>query len=304
MQPSPLVEYDRRLEESIVPDHQSEYRLGLLLVTLSAIVWSTAGLFTRAITVDTPTMLFWRGVFGALGIAAFILWRGGSGSFKRLSLSAWLYALVSAAAMLCFIAALRHTSVAHVAIIYAAVPFIAGAAAWLAIGENMTHRAIFASTAALVGVAVMVGFGKDGTLFGDGLALLMTLAMALMMIISRKAKGIPMLPAAALSSLLSALAVLPMANITFVPANEWLLLISFGLVNSALGLALFTLGAQRLPPAETGLIGAFDAPLAPIWVWLLFSETPSTATLLGGAVVFSAVLYYMVVSFRMDVSPA
>ncbi len=275
----------------------AHYRLGLLLVTLSAIVWSTARLFTRMITVDSPTMLFWRGMFGALGIAAFIFWRGGHSGTGKLSGPAWLYAVVSAAGMLCFITSLRHTSVAHAAIIYAAVPLVAGATAWVAIGETMTRRAMAASVAALAGVAVMVGLGSDGTLFGDGLALLMTLAMAAMMIISRKARDIPMLPAAALSSLLSALAVLPLADIATVPSGEWPLLIGFGLVNSALGLALFTLGAQRLPPAETGLIGALDAPLAPVWVWLAFSETPSAAALLGGAVVLAAVLYYLAQSY-------
>ena len=33
------------------------YQLGLLLVTSSAVAWSTAGLFTRIIEVDTGTML-------------------------------------------------------------------------------------------------------------------------------------------------------------------------------------------------------------------------------------------------------
>jgi hypothetical protein len=43
------------------------YRLGIILVTLSALVWSTAGLFTRLISVDTPTMLLWRGCSGRWG---------------------------------------------------------------------------------------------------------------------------------------------------------------------------------------------------------------------------------------------
>jgi drug/metabolite transporter (DMT)-like permease len=32
-----------------------------------------------------------------------------------------------------------------------------------------------------------------------------------------------------------------------------------------------------------------DAPLAPLWVWLAFRETPSASTLIGGAIVFAAV---------------
>ena len=38
-----------------------------------------------------------------------------------------------------------------------------------------------------------------------------------------------------------------------------------------------------LPAIETALIGALDAPLAPVWVWLCFAETPSGETLIGGA---------------------
>jgi hypothetical protein len=64
---------------------QRAYRLGLLLVTLSALVWSTAGLFTRIISVDTPTMLLWRGIFGSLGFFAYMLFQEGFGAFGRLN---------------------------------------------------------------------------------------------------------------------------------------------------------------------------------------------------------------------------
>lgn len=282
-------------------DHRRGYHLGLALVTASALIWSTAGLYARVIHVDTPVLLYWRGMFGCLGLLLFLVWRDGPPALTRFvkpSANGWLYALVSAAGMLCFITSLRLTSVAHVAIIYAAVPFIAGAAAWAVLGETMNTRAILASLAALAGVVVMVGLGHDGTLLGDGLALVMTFGMAAMMIISRRAHGEDMLPAAALSSLLSALAVWPVAEPLSVHGWNWLLLASFGLVNSGFALACFTLGAQRIPPAETGLIGALDAPLAPLWVWAIVGETPALATLLGGGIVLAAVTTHLAMTAR------
>jgi drug/metabolite transporter (DMT)-like permease len=72
----------------------------------------------------------------------------------------------------------------------------------------------------------------------------------------------------------------------------------FGLVNSAAGLALFTLGARMLPVIETALIGSLDAPLAPLWVWLAFNEIPSISTLAGGLIVFSAVGLHILVEAR------
>lgn len=277
------------------------YRLGLALVTAAALIWSTAGLYARVIDVETPVLLFWRGMFGCLGVLAFLVWRDGPQSLRRFvspGWNGWLYAVISAAGMVCFISSLRLTSVAHAAIIYAAVPFIAGGAAWLVLREAMSRSAIAASLAALAGVVIMVGLGRDGTFLGDALAFAMTIAMAAIMILSRRAQGEDMLPAAALSSLLSALAVWPLADILSVHGMNWPLLASFGLINSGLALACFTLGAQRVPPAETGLIGALDAPLAPLWVWLVVGETPTLATLTGGGIVLAAVATHLALAAR------
>lgn len=278
---------------------EAGYRLGLLLVIASAAIWSTAGLFPRLISADAVPMLFWRGVFGAAGIAVLALLIYGREALRPLSPAAWAYAALSGIGMICFVLAFRYTSAAHVAVIYAAVPFIAGVAAWLVIGEGMTRRAIIAASAALVGVVMMVGFGNDGGLTGDLLALLMTLAMAAMMIVARRYRDIPMLPAAALSALLGAIAVVPFGDVLAVPsAQDWLLLFAFGAFNSALGLGLFTLGSQRLPPSETGLIGALDVPLAPLWIWVVFGDVPAVATFLGGGIVLAAVVWHLAGNLR------
>ncbi len=277
------------------------YSLGLVLTTASAIAWSTAGLFTRLIEADLATTLVWRGVFGAIGICAFALatqGRGGLATFARLGAAGWAFAIVSAFGMLCFIASLRLTTVAHVAVIYAAVPFAAAGLGWLVLAERPSRSALLASAAALAGVAVMAGLSREGSFTGDVLALLMTLAMAAMMVIARRYPDIPTLQAAALSGLLCTLAAVPLAAPLSPQGSDWLLLAGFGLVNSALGLALFAMGSKLLPPVETALIGALDAPLAPLWVWLVFAETPGSATLAGGAIVFTAVVAHVLASTR------
>jgi drug/metabolite transporter (DMT)-like permease len=78
-----------------------------------------------------------------------------------------------------------------------------------------------------------------------------------------------------------------------VSSHDLMLLALFGLAIFAVGLPLFTLGARLLPAIETALIGSLDAPLAPLWVWLAFKETPSASTLIGGAIVFAAVVIYL-----------
>ena len=279
----------------------NEHRLGLALLTASAVAWSTAGLFTRLAQSDVWTMLAWRGLFGALGIAVVILVLEGRRGLASLVFPSWpgaLFAAVSAAGMIFFITALRQTSVAHVAIIYGTVPFVAASLGWLVLGETPTMLAVKASLAALAGVVVMVGFGLDGNLFGDLLAFAMTLSMAAMMVIARRFGKVRAMPAACLSALVSGLVCWPLGTPLAVPGHELALLAGFGLVNSAAGLTLFTLGARRLSPVETGLIGSLDAPLAPLWVWWLFGETPGAGTLAGGTIVFAAVAWYIVTDSR------
>jgi drug/metabolite transporter (DMT)-like permease len=237
-------------------------------------------------------MLVWRGIFGAIGVLVVIValqGKTGISDFKRLGWPGWIFAIVSALGMLCFIFSLRITTVAHVSIIYATVPLVAAGLSWIVMRERPTSSAIIASLCALVGVGVMVGFGLEGNLFGDFLAFMMTLVMAIMMVISRQYQDIPIMPAACLSAVLSGLAAIPMSEALNVSTPDLGMLALFGFVNSALGLSLFTLGARMLPAIETALIGALDAPLAPIWVLLIFAEIPSGATLLGGAIVFVAV---------------
>jgi drug/metabolite transporter (DMT)-like permease len=270
-----------------------QHQIGIFLLVIAVISWSTAGLFTRLLTIDVQGILFWRGVLGAIGMLPLIALIPSTGGLKAFLTMGWAgvsYAVVTAIAMLFFVSALRHTTVAHVAIITAIVPFAAAYLGWAVLKEAPSRSAILASSVALIGVAVMVGVNQDGHLSGDAMAAAMALCMAVMILISRKHPKIPALQATALASLLSALFVLPVLSLEVPNTSELTTLVAFSLVNQVIGFGLFALGASRLPPTQTALITALEAPLAPLWVWVFLSEVPGLATLLGGGMVLVAVV--------------
>ena len=168
-------------------NNTGSYRLGVALVSASALFWSLAGIFPRLIHADTPTMLLWRGLFGCLLMFAYMAFEARSGIFKRLARMdryGVLYALIGAFAMQLFIASFRYTSVAHGAVIYAVVPFMAGALGWLLLKEAPSKTAIASSLIALIGVGIMVGTGSgEGHISGDLMALSSTFAMASLMVL-------------------------------------------------------------------------------------------------------------------------
>ncbi|GLS23470.1 hypothetical protein GCM10007874_64910 [Labrys miyagiensis] len=268
-------------------------RFGLLLVAFSAVLWSTAGYFTRAVPIEFAALLFWRGLFGAATSFLFVL-----ATERRRTLRAFLgigrvgfaFCLLSGCGMACFVASLTLTSVAHVSIIYAAVPFVAAGLAWLAMRERASPAVLVASLVALAGVAVtVVGSSGEGSLLGDALALAMTVIVAAFTVLRRRFPEVPLAPAASISALLPALTVLPFVTAWPVDGREFALLAAFGITNMGLALLCFTIGAKLIPAAQTGLVSALETPLAPLWVWLAFGETPREATLIGGAIVLVAV---------------
>ncbi len=278
------------------------YRLGLLLVTLSAIAWSSGGFFVRLIPLDAFTQLQWRGFFGFLGMAVFLGFRDGRRAVTDLQFLGWAgaaYVLFGALAMFCFINSLTYTSVAHNSIIYATVPLVTAVLAWFLIREKPGKSALLAALASFAGVALMVSTGEGGgQLLGDGLAFLMTLFTALMIVLGRRHLEIPLLQATALSALGSSLLAVPFAQHTLPePEVLWHLFV-FAIFTQTFGLAVFALGSRLIPSMETALIGALDGPLAPLWVLVAFSETPAQATIIGGTIVLVSITTHIVWSSR------
>jgi drug/metabolite transporter (DMT)-like permease len=277
------------------------HRQGILMLLGATLAWSTSGLFARAITVDTPTMILWRGLAGAAGLLVVLWWlKGAEGlrDFRRLGPAGWGYALFSGLAMLLFVGSLRMTSIAHVAIIYATLPFVAAFLGWLILKEAPGRAGIIAAALALAGAAVMVGLGNDGALIGDLMAFGMVLAVAGMILIARGNPQAPMLAAGTLSAIWAPLAMVPFSTLAGIDGPNILLMVAFGLINSTLGFALFVLGSRHTTPVETALIGALETALTPVWVWLVFHETPTTPTLIGGAMVMTASLGHILWTAR------
>jgi drug/metabolite transporter (DMT)-like permease len=277
----------------------SAYSRGLVAVSAATVALSTAGLMTRLVSIDGPTLLFLRGTIAGvflLAVLAVTARRRIIADFVRLGWPGLLICATSAACAVLFIGALYTTSVAHVAIIFATCPFLAAGLGYLLLGERSGRVALIASGVAMAGVAVMIGSGEEGTLFGDLLAFAMTAMVALWTVLVRRYPDKPALPCTVVSCFLSATVALPFATPLAASSHDLLVVLGFGVLAFSLGFLLLTIGARDVPPVESALIGALDAPLAPFWVWLFLGDVPAFATLIGGMVVLAAVVGHVLLA--------
>jgi drug/metabolite transporter, DME family len=278
--------------------------IGIALVLSSAVAWSTAGFFARMVPVDIWIVVFWRGIFGGLSIAALAMIerRRFGFDFKRaFSLGGIALILISATGKIAFLYALQNTTVANVTVLYATLPFMTAILAWLWFRERAERRTLIGSLVAGVGVLITVagstGLG-GGHILGDLAALFMTLTMALMTVIMRRHRDVPMLEAAALSGFVAATVAFPMAEPFSIATTDILWLALFGLVTQGGGLGIYTMGARRLPSAQAALLSASEVPMSPLWVWIFFSEVPAQETFIGGGLVLAAILWNIAAELR------
>jgi len=265
---------------------------GLVLVVVSALVFSSAGIFTNYVSTDAWGVIFWRGLAAATFTLLYLLLNG---QLRReihlFSTRTAVVTLMMAAGTAAFIPAFKLSSVADVALVYAAAPFVAAALSWIFIAEAPTRTVFLASVAALFGVLLIVSDSAgSGKLIGNLLAMFMTLMMAGTMVIYRKWPA----TTAALPAALSSLVLLPVALIfgspMSAPSQELPILTIFGLVFAIASVTLSE-GARRLPSAETALVSALETPVAPLLAYLVLREIPSAGMMLGGCVIFAAVLW-------------
>lgn len=276
---------------------KKQYRVGVLLVSIAAISWSTAGLFVRLIPVDAWTMLFWRGVFGGIFITCFTMFLQRGDAIRGIRSMGWSgiqILLFSTLSMVALIPAFKMTTVANVVIIAATIPIVTAGFAWLLLREPVSSKTVFSGVLVIAGVAIMVGDSAAGGVhWGEILAIVSTCISAVTLILIRRYYWTPLLPITCLSCFLGAVLVIPLASPLSVDLPNLAYLALFGFVQIVLGLALFNVGTSLIPASQTGLIVATQTPMAPLWVWVAFSEVPTPNAFVGGCLVMIAVVGHL-----------
>lgn len=264
-------------------DHHAK---GLMLTGIGGFVLSFDIPLIRLAEGSAWSVLAMRsGASFLVGVAVWLVWRRLSPRAPqlvpgRLGLGvAALYGLGS----VFFILAVFNTSTANLVFILALNSVFAAVLAWIFLGERPQGATLVAMAVMLLAVLVIVrdGFGH-GRFLGDMLGLVSTALIACAITVTR-ASGRDMGLTALSGVLLPLLVALP-----FVAAEGFRIEVpGWILFNGALvtPLAFFCLasGPRYLSGPEVAMFYLLETVLAPIWVWLVFSETPSRNTLIGGA---------------------
>lgn len=269
--------------------------IGVGMMLLAGCFLSISGLIVRHIETATGwQVMFYRAV-GMTAVLLLILAAKERGRvvapFRAMGWSGLFVATVLASSLIFYLFALTLTAVANVMFIISAGPFFAAVLGWILLKERVAALTWAAIAAAVGGMAIMFADGfASGRPIGLIVALCAVVTYAFVFVLLRRLRHLDMLPALIAAAVIAGIVSAFAADGLAISRHDMLLSLVMGAVQSAGGFGFIMLGARRVPAAEGALLLLNEPILAPLWVWIFVNEVPSTVALVGGAIVFGAVL--------------
>lgn len=275
--------------------------VGIVLMLMAAISFSTGGLITRHIEAANGwQVMFYRavGMVAALMLVLLIKERGRIfAPFKAMGSGGVAVAVVIAVSMIAYVFAMLLTSVANAQFVMSSAPFFAALMGLFLLHERVHRTTWLAILVAVIGMGVMFADGfAAGRPLGLFVALLAGVTYAMLIVMLRQLRALDMLPALIVAGLLAGAASAAMAGSLAVSGNDMAVGLLMGVVQTATGFTFVMLSTRRLPAAEAALLLLADTILGPIWVWLFVNEVPAPIALTGGLIVLVAVILQTVAS--------
>ena len=274
-------------------------RTATFTILLGGFFMSFVGLMMKMI-IDASgfQILFFRSMSLSLVVIIFacIITKSNPKTFmKRLDRFDLLMGIFLSLAFATYVFSMLYTSVASTLFILGITPFLAAIIAWYYLKEKPKIIVWVTMIIATTGVCLMVSDGiVFGKTFGNVLAFFSALLFAMTLVVARYSKKENVLGGTFLGGVFACL----IGLIASLILNHGLLISSYdislslfmGAFTIGLGITLVTTGTPFVPAAEVSLLVLIESVLGPIWVWIFLSESMTTFELVGGILIFAALI--------------
>lgn len=274
---------------------------GLLITIAGVIVISPDTLLVRLLELEKWSLIFYRGMITAACLTL-LTWifhgRNTPAQFRLIGLPGVYIAALFAGSTICFVLSLYFTSVANTLIIVSASSMFAALYSRVFLFETIPARTMTTMVIVIGSIAYIVSDSLGGgSFYGDMMAVLSSMFIAGAFTITRRAKSCNMIPATALSGLLSAVVAFFPAVFIALDLRSCLLLVALGIA-LAIAFALLTLGPRYISAPEVSLLMPLETVLGPLFIWWVIGEKPADSALIGGTIVIAALTVHSILGLR------
>ena len=270
-------------------------RKAILLLVITAVLWSSSGLFIKIISWQPLAILSARSFIATLVV--FLYLRPTRLVWTKIQLAG---AVGYVCAQLFFIMGTKLTASANIIFLsYTAPLYIVLFGTWFL--RERPQRADWVTMPFIFG-GMLLFFGDDlsftgfrGNFFG----VLSGMAMAVMVLAMRHQKsGIPA-NTILLGNFIGIIIGLPALTQETFTLTSIAIILFLGTFQIGLSFVLYSIAIRHLQALESTLILTIEPLLNPLWVFLILSEIPGSLAFIGGALVLGAVIVRAYLSTRI-----
>ena len=280
----------------------TDQQKGSLLAFVAVMFITPDTLFIRLASVDTWSLVFYRGIipFFTVLIGMLIIYK--YEFFKMLFTSGHhglIYIVTFSITNIAFVVSIQNTNVANTLVMIAMAPMLSailGAFFLKEMPDGKTWVAI--GITFIAAVYIFYDSLQLGSIFGDLLGLLCALGLAVGAVTIRSAKNKNLVPAAVVGKLVVAIFAMFFIE-TYALLDKDLLIVPLMCVMCvAIPFVLVTIAPRFIPAEEVNLFFLLETIIGPFWVWMVIKEQPSSETILGGIVIIITIAIHSFLAIK------
>lgn len=301
-----------RLPSDAVPIERGSPIVGIVLITLAAVLWSLNGALIKVINAggqgpDGFTIAFYRSLVAGLFLfpLARRKWQSllpdaghskqGLQTYIPRPTANWCMVFFTLMTV-SFVVANTMTEAANVIILQYTSTFWVFGLSPMILKEKPRSSELWILALAFSGIVIIFAGDARADLDGLVIALASGLFYALLTMMIRRLRDVDSAALTVFNNLGSAALLLPVVLIAgdlVVEGRSIMFLLFMGVVQFGIPYYLYTLGLVRVPAYQAALITMLEPVLVPIWAFLVVGEQVPRMTIYGGAVILTALLLFV-----------
>ena len=277
---------------------------GIFLALLGTLILTPDALFMRLSELSGGEMVAWRAtqggsIFFLIGLVQ-VIWPRSEVKPKVWRKSFLALIFVQMANVFCFAYGIFLAPVAIVLIAVATVPVFSIILGYWVLKEVVDFKTWLIVIVVFFGVALSV-FGdvnsndlyNRSTVLGGLCGLVVAFSLACNFVIIRKDKEVAFPLSLGMGGIIcGALAFSLWPSAVDISTDSLFYISITGLIILPLSFILLSRAARMTPASNVSIIMLLETILGPLWVWAFISESPKFITIIGGAIVILALVYF------------
>ena len=280
----------------------TDQQKGSLLAFVAVMFITPDSLFIRLSNIDTWGLVFYRGIipFFTVFLGMLIIYK--LNFFKILFLSGYhgiIYVITFSITNITFVISIQNTNVANTLVMIATAPMISAILSGFFLKEQPDKKTWISIIITFLAIIFIFYDSLGvGNFYGDILAFITAIGLAVGAVTIRSAKSKNLVPAAVIGKLFVATFALFFIESFILVEKDLIIVPLMCVLCVAIPFVLVTIAPRFIPAAEVNLFFLLETIIGPIWVWFVIKEQPSLETLIGGLVIITTIAIHSFLKLR------